>query len=102
MGVFILNIGRSLFLVKCLMSFLIHDLVIIFVDMDITVKLRVLLTIHQNGSMIIPKAFLGHNTGFAKLRKEGLIKITKSNNTLSASVTERGEAYIAQSLLDYK
>jgi hypothetical protein len=70
--------------------------------MDTSTKLRVLLTIHKQENFIILKRFLRPNTGFARLRREGLITISKLNDKFYVTVSEKGEAFIALSLLDYK
>jgi len=70
--------------------------------MNITAKLRALLMIYQKDSIVIPKSVLVHKYGFGKLRSEGLIKVIKIDHLFHASVTEKGEAFIALSLLQHE
>lgn len=70
--------------------------------MNIQLKLRVLLFIHKNGKIIIPKKLLTPHYGFQRLRSEGLIRITKDNGRFYGVLSEKGEAFIAAALSDYR
>jgi len=70
--------------------------------MDINLKLKVLMFIYQSGSLILPKTVLTLHHGFQHLRSEGLISIVKRNDKFYASLSKKGEKFLAVTLFNYK
>lgn len=70
--------------------------------MDLNLKLKVLMFIYQSGRLVLPKTVLTLRRGFQQLRSEGLISVIKENNIFYASVSKKGEEFLAVTLFNYK